>query len=241
MTACVTAVLPLKQSQSGGSGSFLVRADDGERYWCKTLNNQQHPRVPINEQIVARLGRLIGAAVCEPRLVQIPSDLVGWEFRPGRFLEEGWAHGGREIDGCVETRALEHRSESDNAVRHVGFYAVHDWLGGQDQQWLYTPNDGFRYYSHDHGHYFWGPAWTTASLAANEAAPAPLAVSPAGLDSAEIDRMGGVIDTLQREDLEGALANLPATWPIDQVELDAVIDFSIHRCAPVAQRLRALA
>jgi hypothetical protein len=30
----VNAVTP-QQSQTGGSGSFLVLADDGRRYWCK--------------------------------------------------------------------------------------------------------------------------------------------------------------------------------------------------------------
>ena len=63
----VRAEAPLKQSTDGGSGSFLVQADDGREYWCKALNNtQEAPMVPVNEQIVARLGRLIGVAVCEP-------------------------------------------------------------------------------------------------------------------------------------------------------------------------------
>lgn len=51
----VTAVLPLRASMVGLSGAFLVLGDD-ERYWCKPLNNFDHPRVPVTEQIVARLG-----------------------------------------------------------------------------------------------------------------------------------------------------------------------------------------
>ena len=45
----VSAVAPLAQSTGGSSGSFRVLADDERRYWCKTLNNCRHERVPINE------------------------------------------------------------------------------------------------------------------------------------------------------------------------------------------------
>src|SRR5919204_567616 len=48
----VVATGPLGPSAGGGSGAFLVLADDGRRYWCKTTNNLQDPRVPANEQIV---------------------------------------------------------------------------------------------------------------------------------------------------------------------------------------------
>jgi len=53
----------------------------------------ENSRVPINEEIVARLGTLIGAAVCEPTLVYMPQQLAGWEFRQGYVVEVGWAHG----------------------------------------------------------------------------------------------------------------------------------------------------
>jgi hypothetical protein len=93
----VTAILPLRQSNAGGSGSFLVRADDDARYWCKTLNNPQNPRVPINEEIAARVGVLARIAVCEPMLVYMPEDLAGWEFRQGHSVEVGWAHGSSPV------------------------------------------------------------------------------------------------------------------------------------------------
>lgn len=108
----VQAVLPLSAS-TGGSGSFLVAADDQRRYWCKPLNNLQSARVPVNEQIVGRLARLIGAAVCEPALVNLDG-LIGYEFRPGRFVEPGWAHGSTAVDPALETRALEDRLADDN-------------------------------------------------------------------------------------------------------------------------------
>lgn len=52
---------PLQQSKHGSSGSFLVLADDRNRYWCKTLNNLQSPRVPtkLTTATCARCGTRI--------------------------------------------------------------------------------------------------------------------------------------------------------------------------------------
>ena len=101
----VSAVIPLRPSSSGGAGSFLVLADDGQRYWCKSLNNFQGERVPVTEQIFARLATVIGAPACAPQFVDL-TPIVGWEFRPGtgRVIEAGWAHGSRAVEPVIETR-----------------------------------------------------------------------------------------------------------------------------------------
>jgi len=157
----VSAVMPLRESTAGGSGSFLVLADDGRRYWCKSLNNFQGQRVPITEQIVGRLATLIRAPACEVELVRVDA-IAGWEFRPGtaRVGEPGWAHGSVAVDPAIETRALEHRIDDDNRRRHAGIYALCDWLAGSDVQWLYGVEEDNAYYSHDHGYYLTGPDWT---------------------------------------------------------------------------------
>jgi hypothetical protein len=145
------------RSTSGPSSSSSSASRFDLRYWCKTLNNLQDPRVPVNEQIVARLGLLIGAPVCVPKLVYMPPPLVGWEFRAGqgRLIEEGWAHGSRAVHHTVETHDLASRAKNDNARRHVGIYALYDWCGGSDPQWLRAGAEE-EYHSHDHGHYFPG-------------------------------------------------------------------------------------
>jgi len=238
----VTAELPLRAASSGGSGSFLVRADDGKRYWCKSLNNLQSPRVPANEQIAGRMGTLIGAALCEAVLVRIPPDLVGWEFRPGRGLEEGWAHGSAAVDPVVETRTLDHRSRDENARRHASFFALYDWLIGQDPQWLVADGSDFAYHSHDHGHYFpGGPDWTVQTLQEHADDACALPADPSGLDPQELVRLADCLCSIDQAALEGALATLPPDWPISDAELDEMIRFLDHRRVPVASRLRLLA
>jgi hypothetical protein len=236
----VTATAPLRQSGAGGSGSFLVRADDGNQYWCKTVNNLQSPKVPVNEQIVGRLGTVIGACVCSPQLVYIPAALAGWEFRPGgHLLQEGWAHGSLLTPNAVETHALDHRAQDHNAHRHAGIYALHDWLGGSDPQWLMDTAAENRYFSHDHGHYLWGPDWTTQTLAQNRDQAAELAVAAGGLDVDEVERLAAALEGLTQEEIDVTLRTLPREWSVTDDELEAVADLAGYRARAVAARLRA--
>jgi HipA-like kinase len=235
----VTALVPLQPSNHGVSGSFLVRADDGERYWCKVVNNPCDPRIPVNEQLVGRLGRRIGVAVCEPTLVRIPDDLAGWEFRTGRYLEPGWAHGSPALDGVVEVRALANRTDDENARRHAGFFALHDWLGGSDQQWLVHQASDSSYHSHDHGHYL-GMAWTSETLAALRDAPTPLAADATGLDYVELSRLAAALDALTESTIAEEAFSLPDDWPVTDAELEAFVNFADHRRAATGARLRSL-
>jgi hypothetical protein len=239
--AGVSATAPLGKSASGSSGSFQVLADDEQRYWCKVINNPQGPRVLANEQIVGRLGKLIGAPVCEVELVYIPADLAGWEFRPGLPLIEGWAHGSLALEPVTETRSLEDRAQDDNARRHGGICALYDWMGGSDAQWLIRGPER-EYYSHDHGHYFpGGPTWTIASLHALRDVPIQVATPNSGLDADELRRLADAVEAVSAEEIQGCIAKVPAAWPPSDAELDELVTYLAHRTAPVAERLRATA
>jgi len=238
--AGVKAALPLRKSTHGVSASFLVQADDGQDYWCKALNNPTSTRIPINERSAALLGRRIGVAIPEPALVDL-SGIVGWEFHPGTFVEAGWAHGAAAVEGAIETRNLQHRGDDDNRARHAGFYALMDWLAGGDQQWLYSGPEQNAYYSHDHGHFFpGGPDWTTASLAAVGTSAQQLTLPPTGLDESELDRLADELEATTNAEIDAALSQIPAAWPVADAELEALAGFIAARQASVAARLRSL-
>lgn len=237
----VRAVAPLLRGDRGGSNSFLMLADDQARYWCKALNNGQSPRVPVNEQIVGRLGKLVGIAVCETTLVEIPEDVAGWEFAAGKMLEPGWVHGSKAVESVVETHTLDHRADDDNAVRHAGFFALFDWLAGSDPQWLNSTADQNRYFTHDHGHYLGEPAWTIDTLGERRDGEIRLPQDPSGLSPEELERIAERLGTITREELENALHGIPSEWPVSDEELEAVVDFADHRRTAVAERLTALA
>lgn len=218
----------------------MIRAEDDRDYWCKALNNPVSERIPINEQIAGHLGAGIGVAVAAPTLVRLDG-LEGWEFHPGKRIEPGWAHGCAAVEGAIETRSLDHRSEDSNRVRHAGFFALMDWLAGGDQQWLYGALEENAYYSHDHGHFFpGGPDWTAEALSATGTAARMLGVPSDGLDSTEIQRLAAAIEGTQIQALETVMSKIPQEWPVGDEELAALVDFIAARSAAAAGRLRAL-
>ena len=225
-----------------GSKPFQLHTDAG-MCWCKPLNNPQGPMVPVNEQLCAALGALIGVQVCEPWIVEIPQHLAGDVIEPPNYiLQAGFAHGSAEVPGAVEIKgSMDHRVEDDNAVRQAGFFALHDWLWGQDEQWLRESLADNRYHAHDQGFYFPnGPNWTPQHLMSSRDLAHPLGQQTAGLDRGELTRLADALDALIAQEIRAALPNLPATWPIDQAGLDAVVDFATHRAPAVAARLRVL-
>lgn len=233
--------MPLRPSLYGGAGSFLVLGEDEQRYWCKSLNNFQSDRVPITEQIVGRLGQLIGAPVCSCALISL-DDIAGWEIRPGtgRLTEVGFAHGSLAVDPVLETRELRHRGDDDNRRRHCGLYALSDWLYGGDLQWLRATDQDNAYYSHDHGFFLTGADWTIDSLAERRIEPVPITVEGNRLDRDEVERLAQALQQLDLESIERALSALPAGWPVSDGELEAVAEFANARKTAAADRLRVL-
>ena len=239
-SADVRLVAPLRESASGGSGAFLSLADDGRHYWIKPLNNHQGPRVPITEQIVGRVGELIGAPSCEVRTVAIPPEAAGWQFRADRALEDGIAHGSVEVEDAVETRSLEYRSHDDNRHRHCAFSALFDWCWGGDAQWLRVPSDDHRYYSHDHGWYLppEGPTWSSADLEQFADVPREFESVNEGFDLVTPVVVAERLDNVTHSQLADALASIPWIWPVSDEELEAVGYFLARRAPQVATRLR---
>ena len=233
--------MALRESTDGGSGAFMVLGDDGQRYWCKSLNNFQSELVPVTEQIVARLGALIGAPVCASALISL-DDLAGWEIRPGtgRLVEPGIAHGSVAIEPVIETRELKYRTDDDNGRRHCGLYALCDWLYGGDFQWLRATAEENAYYSHDHGLFLTGWSWTPESLASRQNESVPLTMEAEHLDPGELRRLADALESLERVTIEEAISGLPRSWPVSDEALEAVVDFADARKVAAAARIRGL-
>jgi HipA-like protein len=231
---------PLQQGNRGGSGAFLGLGSDSERYWIKTLNNIQGTRVPVTEQIVGRVGALIGAPTCIVRTIQIPSQFVGWEFRAGRRLEDGIAHACRHIGDAADVGGLDHRNEDDNARRHAHLIALFDWCWGGDPQGLIALSDESRYYSHDHGWYLppTGPSWDEATLEAEVDNPHEYTAINDGITAAIADEVVQKLLAVPRSEICEALKGIPVIWPVTDAELECAGFFLERRLPRVAARLK---
>lgn len=238
------AVLEFQSESRGGSLPFKGLASDGEVYWIKQVANRQSGRVPVTEQLIAGLGRLIDAPVCETPLIRIPDDFDGEVLENGTALAAGIAHASRDIAACVFDKWYKprYRTHDDNRRRHAGYFALYDWCWGDDMQWLYDLQDDRSTYSHDHGHFLPdGPAWTADTLAAAADLAHELDAEPAGLDDNELLRIAGRLESITRHELAQVIHRVPPEWPTSDQELEVVGAFIDFRRCPVANRLRTLA
>jgi hypothetical protein len=123
--------LLVRASHAGTAGAFLGAAGDDTQWYVKPPNHLQGGKVLVTEFVVASLGRLVGAPVCDARLLEIPAELDD-EFAPGQYLRPGIAHGSQAIVRAVEMRKILHRDKDDNASRVAGVFALWDWCWGDD-------------------------------------------------------------------------------------------------------------
>jgi hypothetical protein len=234
--------VPIKPSPRGGSGTFLAADAEGAQWWVKPLNNNQGPRVIVTEAVVGMVGRLIDAPVCETTIVQLPPEISGWEFRPGSVIEPGFAHASQNVSGVQEDRSLLFRDRDDNSKRHVGVIALYDWCWGGDDQWLYAEPKDRQIYSHDHGWYLpeTGPNWSAATLEARVDEEHLPMWKTNGLDEAEVSRIAAALRGLTRQAIAAALAGIPTSWPVTDLELESAGWFLECRSGAVADRMDLL-
>lgn len=238
------AVLESQNDSRGGSLPFKGLGSDGEVYWIKQSANRQSTRVPVTEQLVSGVGRLIGAPVCETRLINIPAEFDGETLDNGTILASGIAHASRDVAVCSFEKWYEphFRSQDDNRRRHAGYFALYDWCWGDDMQWLYDLQDDRKTYSHDHGHFLPGaPDWTIGTLANSADLPHELDADSVGLDDHELLRIADRLESLTQRELSNVFVRIPLQWSVTDRELAAAGAFFDYRREHVACRLRALA
>ena len=96
-------------------------------------------------------------------------------------------------------------------------------------------------YSHDHGHFLpRGPDWTAEGLLTEVESAHSLDASPEGLDYNELERVAGALENVTREQLVAILCAIPASWPVQDTELEALGHFLESRRMPVSARIRRL-
>ncbi|GII03513.1 hypothetical protein Pta02_55210 [Planobispora takensis] len=239
----MTALIP-SVSHSFAS-PIQVIASDGRRYFVKRLeacpNDEARASLAI-EFIVSGVGGLIGAPVCPTSLIRIPEELAEWPLNGG-VLKAGLAHASLALEHVEERRqALSLRERDDNRRRHVGIYALYDWCFGDDAQWLYDRDDDYSIYSFDHGVYFPpnSGCWRPALLEQSVDVPNELPDGSDGVSLEAVEEIAGALEKISRGALADILCGVPASWPVNDRELEALGWFLERRAPAVAGRVRML-
>ena len=231
----------VERSTRGGSGAFMGVCEVKQRYWIKPLNNSQGHLVPITEQIVGRVARLIGAATCKVKTVEISEDFAGQEFKQGKQIEAGIAHGSLSVDDIVDVSGLNvYRKNDDNQRRHTTIFALYDWCWGDDMQGLCKTTNDYQFFSHDHGHYLRpeGRDWTVESLRENVDKSHELSQSKESVTSTDVNEIIKQLESVTRDQLIEVLSYIPRSWPVNDEALETVGWFLEYRIPGVVQRIK---
>jgi hypothetical protein len=228
----VSAVTFLRRRTDTASNPVYLQCDDNKTYVVKPLRKDaDQGRMLFNDQVIARLGALIGAAVPPVALVAIPQSLIDLNSHPQQGLghcQAAMGHGSELIrDVSERIDQFQHVADDDNKERFTILGILHGWIGFSDRQFLYEITDPFRVSAVDHGHFFpGGPNWTLASLA-NAIAPMVAAdlVAACSLAPGDLHSACAALAKATDGEIGRILAIPPAEWGVKIDERIAVAKY----------------
>ena len=200
----------------------LLGCEDGKDYIVK---GRQAGRQIVNDQIVARLGLVLGAPVGDPVLVEIAPELI--EIEPKlEYIAPGVAHGTRYIPNCFDQFTLIATSEPANRSRLIRLALLYGWTCAKDHQFLFNTTPPRLIHSVDHGHFFPnGPNWSSQDL--NSAPPSILDpyFADCQFTSHEIAEGRRVLEQITLAEIVRAVAHPPDQWGITVSERVAMVRY----------------
>jgi hypothetical protein len=229
---------------SGGSQAQRFTCADGRDYAVKDPNNPQDLRVLFNDQVGARVARLVGAPVPAARVVDVPAAVAATiTFSNGKVAAGGACHGSQWIERDVRSapNGATHTTPTENAPRYAALGVLFTLIHNTDRQFLYATTTPRVVYSVDHGHSFGGsPSWTASSLS-SAAVPGTIdwvsGVAPTPGDVRPIlRRLRGVSPSR----LATVVGGVPMTWGVSDDERVAVLDYLCGRITAVVALLQGM-
>jgi len=200
---------------SSMSRPVLVLAADEREYYLK---GAQCGRALVSEQVVARLGRAMGAPVPEVRILNLPRDLVHYDSNM-RGIMPGLAHGSLKINDCSNESGRMHTHAPENRSRYVLLATLFGLTVAGDHQFLLGDAPPRLVYSVDHGLFL--PernAWRTHDLEHPDLPQAPHLDSwlaqQCSFTAQEHQVACEAVANLRAEDIATAVAAPPETWGI---------------------------
>jgi hypothetical protein len=203
---------------------------DGKVYIVK---GRQAGRQIVNDQLVGRLGVLLGAPVAPVGIVDVDEILTNDPDEPEvAYFESGLAHASLVIPDCNDDRDIRrYQGQPVNRSRFALLCVLYGWVGANDHQFLYKIKHPNAVYSVDHGHFFpGGPNWTIQDL---------LEAPEAYLDQKileicrfqELEFQGALMALvkLSDEDILRAVSRPPAEWGITIDERVALVAYLVKR------------
>lgn len=204
----------------------MVQCADGQDYMVK---GQQAGRQIVNDQIVARLGILLGAPVGKPRLIEIPAELIAIEPRLLHILP-GSAHGTLFIPNCFDQYKLIATSQPENRPRLARLAVLYGWVVPGDWQFLFDSTPPRLIHSVDHGHFFpGGPDWSTEDLQLATTPCMPECFQTCELTPDELADALGTLSAISEQQIVQVVASPPDEWGLTIEERILLVKYLLNR------------
>jgi len=212
----------------GNSGKPMqVICTDQMRYALKLNDstNPSHGRTLATEQVVGRLGQLLGAPTVQPARVLCPQELLSNFVETGNRVA-GLGHASRFLD---RRQLREDRGQplqpvtKKNREDHARLGVLYGWIGAGDHQVLRdTQTDEI--FSHDHGLFLPGGGnWGKTNLiAGTPLVPDPWFLDP---DPSNVIEASMQIKALTDAQIAGAIAYVDASWGVGDDDLIALANY----------------
>jgi hypothetical protein len=193
------------------------------------VKGQQAGRQIVNDQVVARLGVALGAPVGEPRIIEIPRELI--EIEPNlAHIPAGTAHGTLFIPDCIDECELIATSEPRNRVRLVLLATLYSWIGANDWQFLFKRTPPRLVHSVDHGHFFPnGPDWTVQDLLQAPCVHMTPCFSNCGFTVDELAQARSALEVVSEELIIQAASGPPDEWGLTIKERITLVEYLARR------------
>ena len=221
-------------SWSTYSKPVVVECTDGREWVLKGLRNDNlgMGRSLFTEQVVAHLGRLLGAPIPETAIVDVPEILT--RSPEMAHMVPGACHGSLRILGCTDRMGIANVNE-DNRPRFAALSVLYCWTQSSDDQFIYENAPPHLAYSVDHGHFFpGGPSWSFETLAACGEAASVDVFNPCGLQLTNYEDAINRLQAIDWRQIGDAVSAAPSEWGVIMPEREAVADFLYRRIPKVA-------
>lgn len=204
----------------------LMKCADKQTYMVK---GRQAGRQVINDQIVARLGMAIGAPVGQPKLIDIPAELI--DIEPNlSHIASGIAHGTLFIPDCFDHIDLIATSTPENRTRLAHLAVLYGWVVPGDWQFLFGNSPPRLVHSVDHGHFFPnGPNWQIESLLEAPPPCIPACFSDCYLTVEELNEALESLSLITLEQIIETVASPPDEWGLTIEEREHLVHYLTHR------------
>lgn len=202
----------------------IFECDDGNVYYVK---GPQVGRSLYADQVVARIGIVLGAPVAIPAIVGVPAELIAISGDKFADFHPGLGHATRQIENCRDG-LFEYGAVPENRSRFLALAVLYGLCDASDHQFLYASRSPHLVHSVDHGHFFPGAVtWTASSLrSAHPAHPDVQIARHVGASPDEALAYCAGLLTLTQDDVAGAVAAPHSSWgvaPSERAEIAAFL------------------